>query len=272
MNACNVIFLHVPKAAGSTLSRIIPRQYSAEKVHTISTTPSVRASIAAFRDKSRKERRRIRCVVGHAPFGLHDALVGPTWYVTLLRDPIERVISNYYYVRRFSVHRLHDTMHARGWSLREYVVESGNSALENGMTRQIAGHAKGSVTDAMLDCAVAHVDEHFAVAGVVERFDASLLLMKRRLGWLSVYYHRRNVTKGRPGKADLPEETLRVIRSKNRFDLKLYRQVRSTLDAELEQIDLSLDRRVLQLECTAHEAYRTLRDTASRLLPPLRSE
>ncbi|MCS3754374.1 hypothetical protein GGP79_002338 [Salinibacter ruber] len=258
----NIIFLHIPKAAGSTLIRILRRQYPPEQRHTISTSPSVQMSIEAFRNKPEAERRGIRCVMGHGTFGLHNALVGPTQYIALLRDPVERIISHYYYVRRYTGHRLHDRLHAEGWSLHEYVSDSSNRELENGMVRCMTGATGGRITEADLDQALHNLDAYFAVSGTVQRFDASLLLMKQRLGWSSVYYRKRNVTSDRPTKSNIPVHTLRLIRSKNRYDLQLYRHVRSTLEYELEQTDLRGQHRILNLQCAAYKAYQTLRATA----------
>src|SRR5438128_2361305 len=46
------------------------------------------------------ERARLRCIGGHLYYGLHEHLVQTSCYLTLLRDPIERMVSLYYYCRR----------------------------------------------------------------------------------------------------------------------------------------------------------------------------
>jgi len=270
MDFRNLIFLHIPKAAGTTLQNILRRQYPADQYYTVSTSPSVRASIASLRNLPEAKRRRIRCVMGHGAFGLHDALVGPTRYITLLRDPIERVISNYYYVRRASAHRLHDTLHAQEWSLREYIEQSENPQLSNGMTRSIAGGEADDVTESTYKQALSHLSEHFAVAGTAERFDGSFLLMKHELGWSNVYYRRRNATNKRPGREEIPDSTRCVIREKNRYDLKLYRHVQSNLEKQLAPLDLSMEKRKLHVQCALYKGYQNVRSRARKLLAPLR--
>lgn len=197
---------------------------------------------------------------GHLEFqDVRQHFVGPTTYITLLRDPISRVISLYYYIRRTEGHRFHDEIHRKEWSLREYLEESGNLENENWMTRQLSGRIKGKVTNKEFQQAVSRLENHFAVAGTVERFDASLLLMKRKFGWTSVYYRKRNVTRDRPTREDLSAETLDAIRSKNQYDLKLYRHAQSSLLSELDEVDLRAEHRLLQLTCAAYTGYDRLR-------------
>jgi hypothetical protein len=208
--------------------------------------------------------------MGHGSFGLHDALVGPTRYITLLRDPIERIISNYYYVRRTPEHRLHDTLYKEEWSLREYIEESGNHQLSNGMTRATAFHTTGQIGESTYEQALHNLRKHFAVAGTVEQFDASLLLMKHKLGWSNVYYRRHNVTNDRPGKEDIPDDTRRIIREKNQYDLRLHSHVQSNLERQLKSLNLSSERRKLYVQCALYKGYQSLRNGVRQILSPLR--
>jgi hypothetical protein len=64
---------------------------------------------------------------------------------------------------------------------------------------------------------------YFSVAGLLERFEESLALMKLRFGWTLKNYSSFNVTRTRPNKRDLPTSTLDLIAERNSFDIALYR-------------------------------------------------
>jgi hypothetical protein len=247
----NLIFLHVPKAAGSTLRAVVARQYKDDHIYRITTDPSVKASIAAFRDLPRSKRKKIRCVMGHGPFGLHRDLIGFTEYVTLLRDPVSRIISLYYYARR-SGHRHHEVITEKDMSLHDYVTSGMNEEIQNGMTRQIAGLVDEVPDRDALEQAKNHLSDHFGVVGLVEHFDESLLLMKRQYGWGQVAYRRRRVGKGRPRKEDISEETLHEILERNRLDQELYHFVRKRFKNSLSGIDLEEELRWHQLKCRGY--------------------
>jgi hypothetical protein len=47
----------------------------------------------------------------------------------------------------------------------------------------------------MLDIAKRNLASHFAVIGITEEFDRSLILMKRRLAWRHPFYTSQNVSR-----------------------------------------------------------------------------
>jgi hypothetical protein len=73
-------------------------------------------------------------------------------------------------------------------SLSEYLDE--DHYTRNEQVRRIAGvpPEKGPCTEATLEKALEHLRTDFAVSGLTERFDESLILMKRRLGWSKYPY------------------------------------------------------------------------------------
>jgi hypothetical protein len=229
-----VIYLHIPKTAGTTLHHIIDRQYEPAESHVIDRHD---VGIEEFKGLSPVRRARIRMLRGHIPFGLHRYIPGPATYVTVLRDPIERLISYYYFVRGNPKHYLHDYALLRRMTLRRYVESRVSLATDNFQTRIISGAwtnvGYGECDEATLALAQRNLVQHFAVVGLAEQFDQTLLLLKRRFGWRNVFYSRRNVTQGRPPRDSLSQETLAVLRQHNRLDLELYRYAQALFAAQV---------------------------------------
>jgi hypothetical protein len=173
-----IIFVHIPKAAGTTLHRIIEQHYPRQNVY--STNPSLlnpEASIEHFKQLPLERRAQIRMLKGHLPFGLHDYLPGPTTYFTLLREPVDRVVSFYYYVRQSTQHYLHEQVLARDLTLQQYIASCLTTSNDNFQVRLLSGaHHEvpyGQCTPAMLETAKRHLQEHFSVVGLSEQFDAT---------------------------------------------------------------------------------------------------
>src|SRR6266702_6095851 len=71
-----VIFLHVPKAAGSTLNRLIEWEYPLFEIYSIDPV-FYRWSWAHLQRVSKKRLKRTRVFKGHMLFGLHEILPQP---------------------------------------------------------------------------------------------------------------------------------------------------------------------------------------------------
>jgi hypothetical protein len=235
-----VLFLHLPRTAGTTLVRVIERQYPPHAVLALYDC-SVGEEIGRI-PPDRLD--RLRAIVGHFPFGAHRFLARSSTYVTVLRDPIDRVISHYCFVRGDPTHYLHAT--ARQMSLSEYVVSCDLAEPNNDQTRLLCGEYEGSVparcTDAMLPAAKSNLREHFAAVGLTEDYDRSLILMKRLLGWSYPFYVRQNVTPQRLRREHLPDDTLRVLQAYNRLDMELYRDARALLQERARRQGDSFER------------------------------
>ncbi len=218
-----VIFCHVPRTAGTTLNRIIERQYDPQENYWIGRdSPDDRE----LRAMSPERRKQIRMLRGHFPFGLHECFSGPSAYFTLLREPIERVISFYFFVRREPEHYAHEALLAKDMTLQRYVESRQTPITSNFATRMLSGTWAGKPDEPCdedtLALAKRNLDEQFTVVGLTERFDETLLLLKQRFGWGNVCYRQHNVTRSRPARETLSAETLAVLHEHNRLDLALY--------------------------------------------------
>src|SRR5438128_6438596 len=101
-----LIFLHIPKTAGTTLNRIIDWQYNPVSIFTVDPH-RIRATVARFKTFSEQRRRRFRVVRGHLLYGIHEFLPQGATYITMLREPVARLLSTYRFILRDHLHPLH---------------------------------------------------------------------------------------------------------------------------------------------------------------------
>jgi hypothetical protein len=205
-----VIFLHIPKTGGGTLNQIINRQ----------------------------NQKKIK-IVGHRFFGVHKEFSKINFtYITLLRNPVERVISLFFYCCNNS------SIGTREWfsniTLADFVTNEEYDfckclhwvcSTANLQTRMISGKV-----EADLEMAKNNLKNYFSVVGITERYDESLKVLQKKLGWEINGYSKVNVTSNRPALAEIPAEIIEIIKSKNEKDLELYQFANQLLDEELQSI------------------------------------
>lgn len=217
-----LVFLHIPKTAGSTLRQVIRRHYPPEVICDV--PPETWDEVSAARLS------QIRVLMGHVPFGVHERLSVPADYVTLLREPVDRIVSLYYYVvQRGEAHPLHPLV--RGRSLDEFVATR-HDQLVNAQVRQLSGIDREPDAAALAQ-AKRNLATGMIAFGTDERFDESLLLFRRALGWRRVHYRRSNVTARRKRLAELPAGTIAAIERQNALDVELFAFARRLLDERI---------------------------------------
>ena len=225
-----LLFLHIPKTAGSTMYKVLGRQYS--RAETLRLESS---QIDQFKTLPSAQRGRYRLIEGHLYFGFHRYIPGASTYITFLRRPVERVLSFYYYARSTPDHYLYPQLANERLDLKTALARELTSELRNGQTRQLAGDEwedpQRVLTRTALDRAKANLT-HFRVVGLLEEFDASLLLLRRAFGWHLPFYVKENVTKEKPDETFLNAETRGLIEEANRLDLELYDYARDLFDEQ----------------------------------------
>jgi hypothetical protein len=226
-----LIFLHIPKTGGSTLSKILERHYP--RAQTVRLDGS---NNARFKTLPTAQRERYSLIQGHLHFGLHRFVPRACTYITFLRRPVERVLSFYYYARSTPDHYLYPLLAAERLDLKTLFAGELTLELCNEQTRLLAGDGwedpQRVVTRAALERAQANLRSHFRVVGLLEEFDASLLLLRRVFGWDFPFYVKENVTKEKPDDTSLDAETRRLVEDANGLDLELYEYARDLFDEQ----------------------------------------
>jgi hypothetical protein len=220
--AALVVFVHIQKTAGKTLRQIIRRQYPGRSVHVPNFFAKPELHWSTVDELSEHTPRGLEVAHGHMLF-VPDRWPATARFVTILRDPVERTISHYYW--------LNERRGARsGLGSIEDALGAG-AISDNLQVRVLAGaDPPGSVTAAMAEDAIAALDR-FSVVGLTSRFDETLVLLGRAFGWRTGAYERVNSTNSRVPREALDAATIARIEEHNRYDLELYAIAARRFDA-----------------------------------------
>jgi len=227
-----ILFEHLPKCGGSSLAAYFAEQYPRRKIFcTDGDNPQ--PSVDEFKRYPQKKRYGYDLVEGHLAHELIEYVHPDSLKITVFREPVERIISHYYYVKREKKHYLHAEVTADGMSLAEYVSSGLSEELHNWYTTHFSG-----MTDADAEQnpqksvakAVETVRKTYDIVGFLDAFDEFAEKVRRTAHLKRQYKDRReNVTRDRPKYADVPETTIRKIEEFNRLDIVFYRKIRALL-------------------------------------------
>lgn len=246
-----LIYLHIPKAGGSTFENILWRIYGPNAIFRL---PSVRTErtpeIERFQKMPDSKKQSIKVVTGIMDYGFHKYLPQPSTYVTILRNPVDRIISHYNFVCSTPEHHLYSKMKTLNISLKDYLTTYPHEEMDNGQTRLISGMDAGHsvslkrCTRKYLEIAKKNLRKYFAVIGILERYDDTLVLMKRKLGWQYPVYVKHNITKKTANK-QIDQNTIRLIKMYNALDIELYRYVKECFEESLEHEDIAFKQNLI---------------------------
>jgi hypothetical protein len=198
------ICLHIPKTGGTSFNFILENNFGIRNCHTNQTNRSTFTQ--ADLNFARKCHLPLRSITGHNLVDPGQLQVANPFYVTILREPIARVISHYQY----SVQRGNNKK-----TFEETVRVSEN--LENLQVKLIAGGRD-------LDKAKRFL-ERCAFVGLTEKFDLSLRVLENLSPWkLDLSYQKALVAKDNAVKNAVgrDERMLELAREHNQLDMELY--------------------------------------------------
>jgi hypothetical protein len=99
-----IIFTHIPKAFGSTFREMMRNQIG--KLESL--TPYTAEAREAFERRIKEESLSgVRFFSGHYPYGIHEEFGGKSLYLSLVREPVERILSWYNFLQENPSNRLH---------------------------------------------------------------------------------------------------------------------------------------------------------------------
>tara|TARA_Y100001933_G_scaffold168358_1_gene166600 strand:+ start:68 stop:793 length:726 start_codon:yes stop_codon:yes gene_type:complete len=222
-----IVFLHLPKTAGTTLKAIIEDVYTPGKVLNLRVA---QGGVRRLFTMPPAERARFDVVAGHLDWRVTRLLPGAR-VITVLRDPVDRFLSWFYYALRNENAPLHAELNELGGDVGR-AVESGRYAPQYNIMTEMLRDQAAAGPDAALESAKRNLAS-CAAFGLSERFTESVRLMERTLGWPATEWEDRNVTANRPRVEDLSDDARAALEAGCAPDRALYDYAASLFDERL---------------------------------------
>ncbi|MBD3882869.1 sulfotransferase family 2 domain-containing protein [Phormidium tenue FACHB-886] len=231
-------FSHIPKTAGMTFRTIVEDHF-----HEDETCPAtLKAQIKTI---APEEFQRYRLFRGHLGHNNIPALVpGKRMInVTVMREPIARVISHYEYIRRMPGDPFYEAV--KEMTLEEFAYKLPFGKLKkNVQTYYIAKFAQFDFDDLtppeILELAHRGLNDA-AFVGLVERFQDSLFLLSYIFGWRPIINTRReNAAKAKKSLEEIPASTIEAIRENSLLDIELYQSAKEIFEQRFDQMTQDL--------------------------------
>lgn len=227
-------YLHINKNGGNTMRAILAANYAASEFFdefvrgrysetglpcTVESPDSkVRTVLTSLVDHEDDW----RCAALNLPYGAHRLLSRPLAYFTMLREPIARGISYWYFGYEYQdEHPLWSQIEAYGRDLKRILSERAILQFSNDQIRMITGCNKvePDIDDLQLACEL--LQNAYCYVGLVEAFDVGLQKLGRRFGWSRLGYEKQ-VTTTKADRLALPKNAGSMFRDANEWDLRLY--------------------------------------------------
>lgn len=163
-----LVYIHVPKTAGSAVREVFQQWYGDAMVRNYYDERTGRPPSRPDGDA-----RGPRVVFGHfnrdRGFGVEDLYPEARQFLTILRDPFEMALSNYHYLRRT----------ADDWKQRPDGLEGGLESFLEAHRPNFLNHFPRRVSE---DNYVDVIEQCFIEVGVAERLPESLARIAAALG------------------------------------------------------------------------------------------
>ena len=216
-----LVFLHQPKTGGRTLNEMLKAVYD-DAMFPYKRWPDVVEHAA--------ELPSYRFLRGHIYYDVVDFYPTQPQVMTVLRDPVDRVVSDYYFVRRTESHRRHEQ--AQRQTLEEFVAHPPHTrvyvrfladAPKEGDYRRMRPDAP---TEELVERARTRLDGMFLVS-VTESLDATYRqmaeLLDQPLPAEVPRYHRMPEQQRRK---EIPEVVREIVHELGAADVALYEHAR----------------------------------------------
>jgi len=258
-------YIHIPKTAGTSVIRIFENQIYGLRFKRINPKRDVhpkkflKNAPDYIKGLSEKEVSKIHLIAGHLNYGIHKVIGNPFAYLVILRNPVDRVISEYFYMKQMGFFH-QGIIEKEDLSMDDYLYHQDTYYLNNLQTRMISGtsYERGDkLQESDYQVALKNMHEMLAV-GISEKLPETLALFYLKLNWSRVpIIEHVNKNPLRPDKKVLQKESIERIIEREHYDMRLYSEAEKIFQASLNNLGENIDKLARRIEdpSSFHKQY-----------------
>ncbi len=241
------IFLHIPRTGGTTLNSIFFNNFNKEEIISLYS----REDFATGAEELARRGDSVRLVQGHF---LHDEHIEAlrqgrnARVVTFIRHPVERLASEYLFLKNWPHSQMYEVLNSRNIGFAEYITSDDRAfryRTKNLLTRVFSRMSFEGEPSAEAEAAALAQARSYALTGIVERFDAGLLLLADLMELQDIHYERKNRVSSALKETIRPED--RALAAEfNAADIRLYERLRADFDAKIAALPPAFHQRLKQ--------------------------
>lgn len=252
-----LVFTHIPKTGGMSMFASMCEYHGMKMADLYNRSANYNESEALGAELSDTD----KCVyAGHFPFGLHEWLTRPCYYMAMVRDPLDRILSLYRYSMQYRAFirsekkRLacsYDELFERRvvadfyrdfmpWVKGEPTISGflrcRSAELDNGMVRRFSGVGlePDVCPDDALVAAKDNIARYYSLVGLQERYQESMMLARVAFSVNFTEFHINRSSDSGSKKLKLSLAQRKRIKDMNRLDIQLYGWIAERFAEQLE--------------------------------------
>lgn len=226
-----IYFIHIHKNAGTTFFKILRHNYGVKAIKFNYHRPNYEFNIEQYR-KVFKLTKNIKAITSHNIRFPSPLDIDSIKYIVFLRDPLERLLSQYYYIRQIT-DKSHYSHKLSFFEFYETIKQKSDVRFVNGQTLHLAKSLNA-------ECAIEVLNKCFFV-GICEQFDQSLVTFSKKLKErdFDIRYEMINVTEKKNERIDdlntvKRSNIYKTIIEDHKLDYIVYEHARKKLNQHIK--------------------------------------
>ncbi len=182
-----ILFMHIAKTAGTAFREAMIKNYKQSEIAYLYPDPPgfLTGDLGLL---PLEQRRSFRLVVGHFQYGIHQFLPQQCTYITIVRDPVSRVVSQYRYQFAKPSEKAIDKQDLSPAHLVGLLESHQSIALDNYMVRCFSGVSEkdfppGHIGRQEFDLALRNLKTSFSFVGHQERSSDAYVALAQMFSW-----------------------------------------------------------------------------------------
>jgi hypothetical protein len=261
-----LIFFHIPKTGGQTLSGVLRNCFRNKYFDCTMDSPDTAlnfvftARVASrFHGLSVEKQRDIRCVAGeHIHMDVATIFDRPSEFITLVREPVDRVISNFYFFRKDPKVPCYPFI--KDLTLEQYLDSGIGIDHDNQQVRMLSGCPEldapwdltggpistPAVEGRHLEMAKRNIEERFIAAAPLEEITELVWFLRWLYKWPvhRLFFPIRNINPDRPNRGSVSTSTRKRLEELNYYDAELYEWVSARFRRQIAPLGPHFSREV----------------------------